>query len=363
MSNNDGIREDHASNPSENVMDLKDVREEARERMKGVCAVYKVCDGRPDRLCQGIKYGKALGMGGIGKGSTFAANVEALDRLHLRTRLIYSHSEPEMRSSFLGHEVAFPIFCTSMSGVKISMGGALSELDFARAVVGGCNAAGTIGFVGDGAETFEDRPGVQAIREAGGWGVQIFKPREQGVLLRLIQEAQAAGAIATGVDLDGAGSVAMGLKGQPVFRKSLKELKELVQSTSLPFILKGITSEEDAAAALETGCKVVAISNHGGRTLDSMLGIADVLPRLVPILKGKAVITADGGIRTGFDALKMLALGADFVMVGREFIRAAMGGGAEGVVAEAEFLSQDLRKAMIMTGCNSLSDIDGRVFA
>jgi 4-hydroxymandelate oxidase len=344
-------------------MDLTGVREEARERMKGVCAVYKVCDGHPDRLCQGIKYGKPLGMGGIGKGTTFAANIEALDRLYLKTRLISSHSEPEMRSSFLGHEVAFPIFCTSMSGVNISMGGRLSELDFARAVVGGCKAAGTIGFVGDGAETFEDRPGVQAIREAGGWGVQIFKPREQSVLLCLIQEAQAAGAIAVGVDLDGAGSVAMALKGQPVFRKSLSELKELVQSTSLPFIFKGITSEEDAIAALETGCKVVAISNHGGRTLDSMLGIADVLPRLVPVLKGKVVITADGGVRTGFDVLKMLALGADFVMAGREFIRAAIGGGAEGVAAEAEFLSQDLRKAMIMTGCNDLSGIDGRIFA
>ncbi len=204
---------------------------------------------------------------------------------------------------------------------------------------------------------------MQAIREAGGWGVQIFKPREQTVLLRLIQEAQAAGAIAVGVDLDGAGSVAMALKGQPVFRKSVSELKELVQSTSLPFILKGITSEEDATAALETGCKVVAVSNHGGRTLDCQLGIADVLPRLVPILKGKVVITADGGIRTGFDALKMLALGADFVMLGREFIRAAIGAGAEGVAAEAKFLSQDLKKAMIMTGCNSLFDIDEHVFA
>jgi 4-hydroxymandelate oxidase len=268
-----------------------------------------------------------------------------------------------MRASFLGHEIAFPIFCTSMSGVKISMGGAISELEFARAVITGCKAAGTISFVGDGAETFEDRPGVQAIREAGGWGVQIFKPREQTVLMRLIQEAQAAGAIAVGVDLDGAGSVAMALKGQPVFRKSVSELKELVQSTSLPFILKGITSVEDATAALETGCKVVAVSNHGGRTLDGMLGVAEVLPRLVPLLKGKVAITADGGVRTGFDVLKMLALGADFVMVGREFIRAAIGGGTEGVAAEAKFLSEDLRKAMIMTGCNSLSEIDSNVFA
>jgi isopentenyl diphosphate isomerase/L-lactate dehydrogenase-like FMN-dependent dehydrogenase len=344
-------------------MDLTDVREKATERMKGFCAVYKVCDGRPDRLCQGIKYGKPLGMGGIGKGATFSANTEALDRLHLKARLISAHSDPGMKTSFLGHEVAFPIFCTSMSGVNISMGGSISELDFARAVMAGCKAAGTIGFMGDTAETFPDRPGLQAIREVGGWGVQIFKPREQRVLLEVIQEAQAAGAIAVGVDLDGAGSVPMALKGQPVFRKSVSELKELVQSTSLPFILKGITSEEDAMAALETGCKVVAVSNHGGRTLDSMLGIADVLPRLVPLLKGKVVITADGGVRTGFDVLKMLALGADFVMAGREFIRAAIGGGAEGVGAEARFLSQDLRKAMIMTGCNSLPEIDGHVFA
>jgi isopentenyl diphosphate isomerase/L-lactate dehydrogenase-like FMN-dependent dehydrogenase len=344
-------------------MDLTDAREKALQLMKGFCAVYKVCDGRPDRLCQGIKYGKPIGMGGIGKGIGFTANIEALDRLHLKTHLISPHAEPEMKASFLGHEVAFPIFCTSMSGVKISMGAGKSELEFARAVVMGCKTAGTIAFIGDGAETFEDRPGVQAIGEAGGWGVQIFKPREQTVLLRLIQEAQAAGAIAVGIDLDGAGSVAMALKGQPVFRKSLGELKELVTSTSLPFILKGITSVEDAAAALETGCKVVGVSNHGGRTLDSMPGIADVLPRLVPLLKGKVVITADGGIRTGFDALKMLALGADFVMLGREFIRAAIGGGPEGVRREAEFLYQDLRKAMIMTGCNRLADISENVFA
>ena len=344
-------------------MDLTDVREEARERMKGVCAVYKVCDGRPDRLCQGIKYGKALGMGGIGKGITFTANGEALDRLRLKSRLISPHVEPEMKASFFGLTVDFPIFCTSMSGVRISMGDSMSELEFDRAIIEGCKAAGTLAFVGDTAETFEERPGLRVIREAGGRGVQIFKPREQSVLLRVIEEAEAAGAIAVGVDLDGAGSVPMALKGQPVFRKSVEELKELVRSTSLPFILKGITSEEDASAALETGCKVVAVSNHGGRTLDSMPGVAEVLPKLVPILKGNVVITADGGVRTGFDVLKMLALGADFVMVGREFIRAAVGGGAEGVAHEAEFLSRDLRRAMIMTGCNSLSDIDGRVFA
>jgi isopentenyl diphosphate isomerase/L-lactate dehydrogenase-like FMN-dependent dehydrogenase len=94
-----------------------------------------------------------------------------------------------------------------------------------------------------------------------------------------------------------------------------------------------------------------------------MLGIAEVLPRLVPILKGKVTITADGGVRTGFDGIKMLALGADFVMVGREMIRAAIGGGIEGVRLETEFLAKDLHKAMIMTSCNSISEISERIFA
>ncbi|HSR11979.1 MAG TPA: alpha-hydroxy-acid oxidizing protein, partial [Thermodesulfobacteriota bacterium] len=332
-------------------MNLTEVREIAREKMKGTCGVYKVCDGLPDRLCQGMKYGKPIGIGGIGKGLSFAANVAALDRLKLKTRLITPHQPPDMRTVFLGKEVSLPFYCTSMSGVKISMGGGVTEVEFARAVMQGSKAEGIIGFMGDGAETFEEKPGLRAIREAGGWGVQMFKPREQTVLRKLIEEAEEAGAVAVGLDLDGAGSVPMQIVGQPVFRKSLAELKELVRSTKLPFIIKGISSEEDVRDALETGCKAIAISNHGGRTLDSMQGIADVLPRLVPLMKGKVTIMADGGVRTGFDILKMLALGAEFVGVRREMIRAVIGGGAEGVRIEIGYLKADLHKAMVMTSC------------
>jgi 4-hydroxymandelate oxidase len=131
-------------------MDLTEARENAKEKMKGFCGIYKVCDGLPERLCQGIKYGKAIGMGGIGKGLSFAANVEALDRIKLRTRLITPHVEPDTKASFVGREVAFPIFCTSMSGVKISMGGGLSELDFARALIQGAQQGGSLSFIGDG---------------------------------------------------------------------------------------------------------------------------------------------------------------------------------------------------------------------
>jgi len=78
--------------------------------------------------------------------------------------------------------------------------------------------------------------------------------------------------------------------------------------------------------------------------------------------KGKITITAGGGVRTGFDVMKMLALGADAVLIGRDIIRAALGGGPQGVRLHFEYLKSDLRRGMIMTSCNSIDDIDERIF-
>jgi 4-hydroxymandelate oxidase len=88
---------------------------------------------------------------------------------------------------------------------------------------------------------------------------------------------------------------------------------------------------EDAVAALNAGADAIVVSNHGGRILDHTPGTADILPEIVSAVKGKALILVDGGLRTGYDVLKMLALGADGVLIGRDIIRAAVGGGKEGV--------------------------------
>lgn len=160
-----------------------------------------------------------------------------------------------------------------------------------------------------------------------------------------------------GVDLDGCGSTIMAKHGQNVFRKSVRDIRELVHTTSLPFIAKGIMTPEDGEACVDAGVKVVAVSNHGGRVLDATPGVAEVLPQIVDRIGGKVLITADGGVRTGYDVLKMMALGADVVLVGRDVARAAVGFGSKGVEMQMQMLHRTLQRAMIMTGCPDLSHI------
>jgi 4-hydroxymandelate oxidase len=339
---------------------LEIVRQRAQARMKGICSVNKVCDGNPNRMCQGQKYGRPIGFGGAGKGLGFTANIAALDRIYLRPRLVREHAEPDMGLEMFGRSVQIPIMASSLSGVKASMGGSVGEREFAESVLGGCADAGTIGFIGNTADEGQELAGVQAVR-AVGTGIPIFKPQSNKRLLELIKMAEDAGATAVGVDLDGVGSTNWERAGKPLYRKSASDLRELVDSTELPFVAKGILSAEDALDASDAGVKFIDVSNHGARSLDSTRGVAEVLPLIARDVGDRMTVTAGGGVRTGFDVLKMLALGAKAVLVGRDIARAAIGGNRDGVRLHLEYLRDDLRRAMIMTGCDALGDIDGRV--
>ena len=120
-------------------------------------------------------------------------------------------------------------------------------------------------------------------------------------------------------------------------------------------------SVEDAIAATEAGAAAIVVSNHGGRVLDHTPGTAEVLPPIVDAIKGKTHVLVDGGIRNGYDVLKMLAVGAEAVLIGRDIVRAAVGGGMEGVTTYFVHLQKTLEKAMRMTGVASLSDVTREV--
>jgi isopentenyl diphosphate isomerase/L-lactate dehydrogenase-like FMN-dependent dehydrogenase len=176
-------------------------------------------------------------------------------------------------------------------------------------------------------------------------------------MIEFFRRAEQIGCIAVGTDVEGCGSSIMAKYNKPVFRKSVEDLRELVSCTSLPFIVKGIMTVEDAVASIEAGVSAIVVSNHGGRVLDHTPGTAEILPEIVDKVKSKVTILADGGVRTGFDVLKMLALGADAVLIGRDIIRAAVGGGSDGVRIQFEYLQKILRRAMLMTDCPTLKDI------
>ncbi|MBR9704120.1 hypothetical protein GOV12_01810 [Candidatus Pacearchaeota archaeon] len=186
----------------------------------------------------------------------------------------------------------------------------------------------------------------------------IFKPQSQDRLKELFKRAKDAGVVAVGIDLDGCGSTNWAYRNKPVYRKSPQELIEIVKFTDLPVIFKGIMNIKDAQHVVNSGAYAIIISNHGGRVLDSSRGVADVLPEIADKFKGKILIGADGAVRTGYDVIKLLALGADFVSIGRPLIRMAIAGGPWAVKDYLDYVKKDFRNAMLMTGCDNLSEIN-----
>jgi len=344
-------------------MSLEKVREVAKKKLMGICGVYKECDGASMRICQGQSYDKPLKFGGIGSGASFNNNFMALRKYHLKMSLIGEHFEPDTTYNFFGRNLTMPIMGASVAGVN-SFGGedVITEKEFCRAVVLGCHKAGTIGWRGDTyTYSLENSYGIDAISEAKGNGVKIVKPRDQQTIKAFFKKAENIGTIAVGVDVDGCGSYAMSTHNKPVFRKTVNDLKELIDTSHLPVIVKGIMDVEDAKAATKAGASAIVVSNHGGRVLDHTPGTADVLHNIAKELKGRVKIIVDGGIRTGYDVLKMLALGAEAVLIGRDIVRAAVGAGIEGVRIHMDYMQKTLAKAMKMVNCKSLSEISSEI--
>ncbi len=331
-------------------MDLAELRENAKEKLTGYCRVCPVCNGR---ACAG----EVPGMGGVGTGSAFAANLEALGRYRFNMRTLHEVRAPDTSFELWGEQLSMPILAAPMAGVSFNMGGKISEESFPREIMAGSLLAGTLGMSGDGAEAEMYASGLKAIAAHHGKGIPVTKPRAQGEASKYLQAAEAAGALAVGMDMDGAGLITMALRGQPVGPKSFEEIKELVGATRLPFILKGIMTPGEAEIALAAGAAAIVVSNHGGRVLDHTPGAAEVLPAIVARVKGRLLIFADGGVRSGGDVLKLLALGADAVLVGRPLIIGVMGGGREGVAFLLNKLKSELIQAMLLTGTAEVKSV------
>ena len=127
--------------------------------------------------------------------------------------------------------------------------------------------------------------------------------------------------------------------------------------TSLPIVLKGILTEEDAALAVKHGVDAIVVSNHGGRQLDSVPASVEVLPEIVAAVAGRCEVYLDGGIRRGTDILKALSLGARAVLVGRPILYGLAVNGAEGVAHVLEILRSELELAMVLAGCSDIRNI------
>lgn len=336
------------------MVDHKEMRKAAKQKLEGYCKVCPVCNGK---VCSG----EVPGMGGLGTGEASKVNHEALAEFKLNMRTIHNAKNPDTTVTLFGQKFDSPIQAAPMTGTPYNMGGQITEEEFITNIIKGSLEAGTIGWSGDGADPTMYDSGLKAVKEANGMGIPIIKPRDQEAIKERLKRAEAAGALAVGIDIDGAGLVTMALKGQPVGPKTKEELQEVIQMTELPFILKGIMTPEEAELAVEIGAKAIVVSNHGGRVLDHTPGVADVLPEIAEVVKGKITIFADGAVRTGSDVLKLIALGADAVLVGRPLVVGAFGAGTAGVAGIITKMNDELKHTMLLTGCATIKDIDEKV--
>jgi 4-hydroxymandelate oxidase len=335
-----------------------EVMKVAREKLYPRCRVCPECDGW---ACSG----EVPGFGGVGSGASFRANLESLAKLRLHLRTVHDVKKPDLSFVLWGEKLSMPILSAATGGTTYNMGGKMTEDEYINAILGGCLEAGTLGMAADGIQdplhVYEAR--LKAVSAHQGKAVAIIKPRPQQEILQRIRLVEASGALAVGVDIDSAGRAAMALPGQSVEPKTPAQLAELVGATKLPFIIKGIMMADEAEMALQTGAAAIVVSNHGGRVLDHTPGVAEVLPGIAKKVKGKMVVLADGGIRYGADVLKLLALGADAVLVGRPLIRGAHGGGKEGVALLLNRMKSELIVSMTLTGTPSARNVSPRILA
>lgn len=159
------------------------------------------------------------------------------------------------------------------------------------------------------------------------------------------------------MDVDAAGLPFLQGRIPPAGRKSVNELKKIINYAKVPFIVKGIMSVEGAQKAINAGAQGIVVSNHGGRVLDGTPATASVLEEIADQFKGQVKIIVDGGIRSGLDVFKALALGADAVIIARPFVNMIYGNGEQGVEAYVQQLGQELENTMMMTGVSSLKEI------
>ena len=166
-----------------------------------------------------------------------------------------------------------------------------------------------------------------------------------------------SGAFAAAMDIDAAGLPFLKNLTPPAGSKTVEELAGIIRAAGVPFIVKGVMTVKGALKAKEAGAAAIVVSNHGGRVQDGVPATAQVLPAIANAVKGQMTILVDGGIRTGVDVCKALALGADGVLLARPYVTAVYGGGAEGVRLLTQKLKGELEDTMAMCGVHSLSEI------
>src|SRR5579884_2502187 len=313
--------------------------------------------------------------GGAEDELTLRENVAAYGRLRLRPRVLRDVGSPSTATTVLGQEVAMPVLVAPVAYQRAAHPD--GEIGMARAAA----AAGTVMCLSTFATT---TPEDVAATGAPLW-YQLYVPKDDGHARELVTRARDAGfrALVLTVDMPGVSGrrerdVRSGWRLPPevlvqsVGRSELQphefvdllspsltwsDVERFASLSSLPVLLKGILTAEDARLACEHGAAGVIVSNHGGRQLDGVPAALDALPEVAEAVDGRIEVLMDGGIRRGTDVVKALALGARAVLAGRAVLWGLVVGGEEGARHVLELLHDEVALALKLAGCPTPGDV------
>ena len=296
--------------------------------------------------------------------TTMRRNRMALDSLALRPRVCVDVSKIDTSSTLFGRKLRLPVMLAPV--------GSLESFDPGGAATAGA-AASAFGIpIMCSSVT---HPGLEEIAAATP-GPKIFQLYVRGDLQwmdDIVKRAVDNGYDAFAITVDTAAysrrerditgrfvkpwrAVATGQSYQASF--TWDNVKHFKDKHSIPLILKGIGTGEDAALCCEHGVDGVYVSNHGGRQLDHGRGSMDILPEVMAVVRGRAKVIVDGSICRGTDVVKAIAMGADAVAVGRMYCYALAADGAAGVHKMLELLEHETGVAMALAGARSLGELN-----
>lgn len=332
-------------------MNYNEIMTAARDQVGPYCKVCPVCNGR---ACANTMPGPGCKF----PGNVAARNYDKWQEICVNMdTLCPNFADPDVSFDLFGHKFSAPIFAAPLGALEMHYGAKYRDQEYNAILMKAAAEYGVMAFTGDGVDPDIMKSAVRDSGAIGGMSVPTIKPWNKEAVFEKLDVANAAGIFAAAMDVDGAGLPFLKKMNPNAGSKTVDEMREIIDYAKMPFIIKGIMTPAGAVKAAESGAKAIVVSNHGGRVQGGVPSTAEVLPSIVEAVKGKLTIIVDGGIRSGVDVFRALALGADAVLIGRPIIPAIYGGGEEGFKVYMDKIVGELKSTMTMCGAATLKDI------
>ena len=332
-------------------MNYNEVLEKARECIGPYCKACPVCNGRAcgnSMPGPGCKY----------PGNAAARNFDKWQEICVNMDTLCPNADVDVSFELFGHNFSAPIFAAPLGSLDMHFGPKYKDPEYNSILIKAAADYGLMAFTGDGVDPEIMKESVKDMMKVEGLGCPTIKPWNKEAVFEKLDILNESGIFAAAMDIDGAGLPFLKAMNPNAGSKSVDEMTEIIKYAKMPFIVKGIMTVNGALKAVEAGADAIVVSNHGGRVQGGVPSTAEVLPEIAAAVKGKTKIIVDGGIRSGVDVFRAIALGADAVLIGRPVLTAIYGGGEEGFKVYMDKIVGELKSTMTMCGAASLKDID-----